>query len=174
MFPQIDSMYKKAYLLLVISLSIGTSAFSQNPKLDINKLTYQGLKHRSSQKQIEKALGEAFRVYAPEEECDVISTKDSETEFSTLDYGFISFMGNEKTKFLLSELNFLLNPKAVMVYENTPISSQTNKQELIELFGLGPEDVKENGLFIWLQTKDAYVFKFENEKLARISYWSPC
>ncbi|MDO9551599.1 hypothetical protein [Rhodonellum sp.] len=174
MTTQSDSMYNKASLFLLFSLFVGTSAFAQSQKLDIKKLTYQGLKYQSSQKQIEKTLGEAFRVYVPEEECGVLANKNPEAQISTLDYGFISFTGNEKTKFMLSELNFLLNPKAVVVYENSPISNQTNKQELIDLFGLDPEVVKEKGLFFWLENKDAYVFQFEDEKLARISYWSPC
>lgn len=171
---QFISMYYKACLFLLISLVLGTSAFSQNQKFDIKKLNYQGLKVQSSKKQIEKALGEALRVYAPEEECGLFVATSLDTPFSTLDYGFISFTGNEKSKFLLSELNFFLNPKAVIFYENSPISNQSNKQELIEMFGLNPEDVKEKGLFFWLESKDAYVFQFENEKLARISYWSPC
>jgi len=169
-----DSMHNKAFLFLLIYLFVGTSAFSQNQKLDIKKLTYQGLKYHSSQKQIEKTLGEAFRVDESDEECGVFAAKNPETQISTLDYGFISFTGNEKIKFILSELNFLLNPKAVLFYENSPISNQTNKQELIDLFGLDPKVVKEKGLFFWLENKDAYVFQFEDEKLAGIYYWSAC
>jgi hypothetical protein len=97
-----------------------------------------------------------------------------------LAYTGFDYIGSDGGKFYLQHVNFDKPGKTRINYKNQILSGQTTKDDFIKMFGqIAREHFANNPgeQSILLYSKgsdDGAVFTFEDNRLVKFQYWTPC
>ena len=145
--------------------AIGTIAFLNNTSIfNIDKSTIQNL------------FNKPLKITIPEYECGSFSSEVQSQEFEILHFEGFQFIGNEKGKYFLEEIDFKkISKDHNLKINDVPINSNTTLDTFIREFS---ENLKfqqaENLIILPTQFDFYFVLQFENGKLAKAYLEESC
>ncbi|PIQ50323.1 MAG: hypothetical protein COW03_00355 [Cytophagales bacterium CG12_big_fil_rev_8_21_14_0_65_40_12] len=166
--------------LIGLFLAFSTSpSFGQELLFELELIKFNGLSYQSTKDEIVKIFG-IPKIIDPQYECGAYSESQPGAPYEQLIYKGFIFIGNEKEKYILQEITFDSKGEIFLEIDGHKLSNATSKDRFIELFGEKAKTYFDDNLYaeeIKLYPKDqdsGYIFSFEEGRLLKIHYWSPC
>jgi hypothetical protein len=165
--------------LTILLLLIVTTSRGQESDFDLENLKFKGLGFITTKEIIVKSFGQGKKVET-NYECGGFANDQDRGPYYQLVYADFNYIGSDKEKFTLENVNFDINGNIKMYYKNIVLSGRTTESDFIKIFG---EKVKGNlvkhsdhdtFLLHSIESDDGGVFSFRNGRLYKFQYWTPC
>jgi len=166
----------KYTLILLFVTSLG---MAQETDFDLNKIRFKKLEFRSSKEAIIRSAGEP-EIKDTNYECGSYAKDQPDGPYYQLIYKGFNYIGNDKEDFVLESLTFDPKGKVKLEYGTVSVSGLTTKPEFIKMFESAGKKFfvessnKESILLFSKDTGDGAKFFFQDGKLIKYEYWSPC
>ena len=152
--------------------------YGQQTTFDLNKIRFKGLRMEEPKEVVMKTFGKP-KIKYPDYECGAYSKVQPGSAFYQLIYSGFNYIGRDKEKFILEELDFDVLGKTKLQYGDKVLSGLTTENEFVNLFGAKAKaqftKQSENMIFLNATYRDDRgVFYFKKGKLIKFQYDSPC
>jgi hypothetical protein len=151
----------------------------QQDNFELNKLKFNGLGFSETKELIIKTFGQGKKVET-NYECGFFTNDQDGGPYYQLIYTDFNYIGSDKEEFFLQNVNFDIEGKMKMYYQDKVLSGQTTEDDLIKIFGEKAKDnftrhADRDTIFLYSKdSDDAAVFTFKNGRLHKFDYWTPC
>ncbi|MBN1501805.1 MAG: hypothetical protein JW982_16725 [Spirochaetes bacterium] len=172
----------RKYFCLILIILITGSICSQELNFDVNKLKFYNLTFHTTEKEIVNTFGKPEINYLLDG-CDYYAGRDADgNPYRQLKYKNISFIGSPKENYILQSVLFDRNGKIFIKYDDIILNGKMTRTEFIKLFKryLGDYTLEnldtefKEMIPIYMKSDDGLYFRFKDDKLVKIEYWSPC
>jgi hypothetical protein len=163
----------------ILLLLITTISYGQENDFDLKNIKFNGLEFSTTKEKIFKLFG-AVKEIDTNYECGFFANDQDGGPYYQLAYTGFDYIGSDGGKFYLQHVNFDKPGKTRINYKNQILSGQTTKDNFIKMFGhIAREHFANNPgeQSILLYSKgsdDGAVFTFEDNRLVKFQYWTPC
>jgi hypothetical protein len=164
--------------LTILFLFVATVTHGQTD-FELKEIRFKGLAFSTTKATILKSLGPGKRVYT-NYDCGFFTTDQPEGPYYQLVYERFNFIGSDKGKFLLQEINFDGDGKMKVSYADKELSGRTTKSDFIQIFGDKAKEhfdkypTQDTLILYSKDSDDGAKFTFKNGRLAKFEYWTPC
>ena len=165
--------------LLILLLLLALSAGAQQSEFDFSKIKFKNLGFREAKESIIRSEGQP-KIVDTNYECGSYAKDQPDGPYHQLQYKGFNYIGNDKEEFVLENVSFDPKGKVKFEYGSIELSGLTTKPKFLEMFGDIPKKHfidspnKESILLFSKETGDGAMFVFQDGKLVKYSYWSPC
>lgn len=162
------------FFILITTISRG-----QESDFELKNLKFKGLEFNTTKEKLIKVLGHGKKVET-NYECGFFTNDQDGGPYYQLVYSDFNYIGSDKGKFFLQNVQFDLDGKIKFYYQDIELSGMTNKDVFIKIFGKKAEENftkhpdHETFFFYSKDSDDAAVFTFKNGRLHKFEYWTPC
>ena len=164
---------------LTILLLLPFVALAQDIDFDFDKIKFEKLGFRIEKEEIIRAIGQP-KIVDTNYECGFYAKDQPDGPYHQLQYKGFNYIGNDKEEFVLENVSFDPKGKVKMEYGSKSLSGLTTKPEFIAIFGETAKKHfiespnKESILLFSKETGDGAMFTFQDGRLIKYAYWSPC
>ena len=166
-------------MILTIFLLLITIPNAYQVDFDLKNITFKGLEFSTTKAKVINAFGAGKKVET-NYDCGFFSNDQEGGPYYQLNYGSFNYIGSDKEKFYLENVDFDLKGKIVLKYGDKDLHGQTTKDDFIKIFGdkakehfeKYPED--DSILLFSTGSDDGGTFTFRSGKLVKFEYWTPC
>jgi hypothetical protein len=165
--------------LTILLVLILFSAGAQQADFDFNKIRFKKLGFSETKEAIIRSVGQP-KIMDVNYECGFYAKDHPDGPYHQLQYKGFNYIGNDKEDFVLENVSFDVKGKVKLEYGTSELSGLTTKPEFIKMFGEMPKkhfiepSNKESILLFSRENGDGAMFTFQDGKLIKYSYWSPC
>ena len=168
---------KQIWLTILLTL-IAVCSFGQQYNFELDKLKFRGLELKTTKKVIAENFGQGKRVDT-DYECGFFASDQPGGPYYQLVYTDFSFIGSDKGEFYLQSVDFDLKGKMKLYYTDKVFTGLTTKEEFIKMFGDIVREHFDNPdnkaiVLIANDRDDGARFAFNDGRLVRFEYWTPC
>ena len=169
---------RKLKLMVLFSLLV-TISRGQQSDFDLRDIKFGGVEFITTKAIITKSFGPAKKVET-NYDCGFFTNDQPDGPYYQLVYTAFNFIGSDKGKFFLENVNFDLKGQVKLKYLGNELSGRTSKEDFVKIFGdKAKAHFKEHPdsdvLFLYSKHSDAGArFTFKNGKLFKFEYWTPC
>jgi hypothetical protein len=165
--------------LTILLLLIATISRGQKSDIELDDLKFKGLGIISTKGKIIESLGEP-KIVDTNYECGAFTNDNPGGPYYQLVYTDFNYIGSDKEEFFLENVDFDINGKMKIYYQDKVLSGRTTVDDFIKIFG---DKVKhsfvrhsDHDTFLLRSTDstDGVVFTFKNGRLNKFEYWAPC
>jgi len=163
----------------LILLFVTSLATAQESDFDLSKIRFKKLQFRASKDEIIRAEGQP-EIKDTNYDCGAYAKDQPDGPYHQLRYKGFNYIGNDKEDFVLENVTFDPKGKVKLAYGNVSVSGLTTKPEFIKMFESAGKKFfvestsKESILLFAKDTGDGAKFFFQDGKLIKYEYWSPC
>lgn len=165
--------------LVVLFWMVKVAICAQDGGIDLEKISFKGLRLIATKEEIIKSFGRPDLVDA-NYECGAFTNDQPGVLYYFLDYKTFNYIGSDKEKFTLHKIAFDAKGSLELRYADKKLSGLTNRAEFIQVFGDVArnhfrEDPDADSILLYSQdTDDGVIFTFRGDKLIGFQYWTPC
>ena len=151
----------------------------QDTTFDLDLIKFRGINFTADKEEVIAAFGNP-KIIEPEYECGFYSNDQPGGPYYQLVYDSFNYIGSDQEKFILEEVHFDKKGEITISYGDQVISGRTTKEEFIKIFGDYAKKYFQNypdkDMIVIFSEKDddGGTFIFEENKLIKFEYFSPC
>ena len=165
--------------LTLFLLFTATLSYGQYGDFELNKIKFKGVEFSAKKNTIIKSFGQGERIDT-NYECGFFSNDQEGGPYYQLVYSDFKYIGSDKEKFYLQYVKFGEDGVTKIKYGDKELSGRTTKEEFVKIFSKEAKDYfdknpKDDSILIYSKgSDDGAIFWFQNGRLIKFEYWTPC
>ncbi|MBI3220730.1 MAG: hypothetical protein HYZ44_14545 [Bacteroidetes bacterium] len=165
--------------MTILLLLITTISHGQQRDFELRSIKFGGLDFSTTREAITKSFGKAKNVQT-NYQCGFFVNSQAGGPYYQLVYTDFNYIGSDKEKFFLQNVNFDIKGRIKINYNDKELSGKTTKDDFSKIFGDSAKEyfekhLQENKLMLFSKkSDDGAIFTFKNGRLIRFEYWTPC
>jgi hypothetical protein len=162
------------FFLFITSLSYG-----QYDDFELSKIIFKGVEFSTTKRRIIESFGQGKIIYT-NYECGFFSNDQEGGPYYKLVYSDFNYIGSDKENFYLQYVTLGTDGVTKIKYADKELNGRTTKEEFIKIFGKVVKDYfdknpEDDSILMYSKgSDDGAIFWFQNGRLVKFEYWTPC